>query len=103
MAYKREQKQRAAAKPEPIKIDSLKVLRAHRWQGGNVTFDVEINGVRIYGCRIVDMEDATFVSFPSRKGKDGKYYAYASAVLDDAATESICKQLDDLLDNPAEN
>ena len=31
----------------------------------------------VYGCRIAEGKEGSFISFPSRKGKDGKYYSHA--------------------------
>lgn len=46
----------------------------------NVAFDMEVNGVKIYGCWLKegtgkDGKDFSLVSLPSTKGKDGKYYS----------------------------
>jgi len=39
-------------------------------------FDVEVNGVEVKGMKLVasTKDGSLFVSFPSEKGKDGKYY-----------------------------
>ena len=43
-----------------------------------VYFDVEVYGVKIYGMRVITKSDGEkFISFPSSKGKDGKYYNHA--------------------------
>lgn len=105
MAYQRQKKQRSSEqrKPmEPIKVDVCKVTRARRWQDGNETFDLLLNGVTIYSCRLVDGKNGTFVSFPARKGSDGQYYSHAYAPLDDETVASICQQVDELLDQSAE-
>lgn len=61
--------------------------------------DVIINGVTIYGCRIVDGKKGEFVAFPSHKSeKDDKYYNYAWVDLDDDDTEEIIKQAKKLSD-----
>lgn len=96
MAYQRKKKmdkQKETNKPEPITVDFLKVTRVKRGDNWEI-FDMDLNGVQIYGCRIVDGKNGTFISFPSRRGTDGKYYSHAYAVLDDAAVQSICEQVD---------
>lgn len=77
-------------------VNDLKVLRAKEYQD-NVFMDLEINGVTIYGCRFVEGSKGNFVSFPSHKGKDGKYYNYAYIKLDDAMIQLIDEELDKLL------
>ena len=56
-----------------------------------------LNGLTIYGCRIVEGKNGTFISFPSRKGTDGNYYSHVYAVLDDKTIEDICNQTEALL------
>lgn len=82
---------------EALKIDKLTVTRARRWDDGNETFDMDLNGISIYGCRLVEGKNGLFVSFPARKGNDGKYYSHVYATLDDVTVEAICRQVDDLL------
>lgn len=77
-------------------VNDLKVLRAKEYQD-NIFMDLEINGVTIYGCRFVEGSEGNFVSFPSHKGKDGKYYNYAYIKLDDAMIQLIDEELDKLL------
>lgn len=77
-------------------VNDLKVLRAKEYQD-NVFMDLEINGVTIYGCRFVEGSKGNFVSFPSHKGKDGKYYNYAYIKLDEAMIQLIDEELDKLL------
>ena len=40
-------------------------------------FGLEHNDATIYGCKLIEGSNGIFVSFPSRKGTDGKYYAHA--------------------------
>ena len=81
---------------EKIPVSSVKVIRAKEYK--NTTFfDVEINGVKIYGCRFVEGKNGDFVSFPSYKGSDGMYYSHAYIDLDDAMVALIDEQIDKLL------
>lgn len=43
-------------------------------------FGLEHNGAVIYGCRLVEGTHGIFISYPSRKGNDGKYYSHARFV-----------------------
>jgi DNA-binding cell septation regulator SpoVG len=51
----------------------------------------------IYGCRFVEGKNGDFVSFPSYKGSDGKYYSHAYIKLDEADVMLIDEQIDQLL------
>ena len=79
-----------------IVIFDLKVLRAKEYKE-TVFIDLEVNGVKIYGCRYVEGKNGDFVSFPSYKAKDGKYYSHAYVELDEAAVKLIDEQIDELL------
>lgn len=79
-----------------VAITDLKVLRAKEYKN-TVFLDLEVNGVKIYGCRFVEGKNGDFVSFPSYKGSDGKYYNYAWVDLDEAAISLINEQIDELL------
>lgn len=100
MAYQRKTQdgQKQAQERTPLVVTECKVSRAHRWDDGSETFDLLLNGITIYGCRFANGKNGTFVSFPARKGKDGKYYSHVYAVLDEATIESIGKQFDELIE-----
>ena len=76
---------------------SIQVANVKEWNDDNITFTLIINGVSIYGCRIVEGKNGDFVSFPSRKGNDGKYYSHAFIKLStsdvDTIEELISKEL----------
>lgn len=78
-----------------VEIDA-KVIRANQ-VNDTVYFDVTINGVTIYGCRVVEGSKGDFVSFPSHKGKDGKFYNHAWVKLSDEDTAAIVKQVEEML------
>lgn len=78
-----------------VEIDA-KVIRANQ-VSDTVYFDVTINGVTIYGCRVVEGSKGDFVSFPSHKGKDGKFYNHAWVKLSDEDTAAIVKQVEEML------
>lgn len=82
---------------ESAKSYEIKVTRAHEFDNGNVAFDMEINGVTVYGATMIAGKKGNFVSFPSRKGSDGKYYSHCYAKLSDDDVKNIDKQLDDML------
>lgn len=90
-------KEEKMEKMQPAKIYSCEVLRAKEYKD-TVFFDVNINGVSIYGCRFVEGKNGDFVSFPSYKGNDGKYYSHAYIKLDEATVALIDEQIDKLLE-----
>ena len=73
---------------------TIKVTRAHQFDDGGITFDMEVNEVTIYGCKVATGKNGEFVSFPSRKGKDGKYYSHAYVKLSEDETKEILSQLE---------
>ena len=62
-----------------VSIDA-KVTRANQ-VNDTVFFDVVINGVTIYGCKVIEGKNGDFISFPSHKGKDDKFYPYMIVIL----------------------
>lgn len=73
----------------------IKVTRAKQFDNACM-FDMVVNGVSIYGCRLIEGKKGCFVSFPSRKGKDGKYYSYAYVKLEDQDVQAIIDQISEL-------
>lgn len=97
MSRRTANKEAESAKQEAAKIYSCEVIRAKEYKD-TVFFDVNINGVSIYGCRFVEGKNGDFVSFPSYKGNDGKYYSHAYIKLDEATVSLIDEQIDKLLE-----
>lgn len=66
------------------------------------TASVEIEGIVIKGFKIVKGEYGGFVSWPSQKGKDGKYYDQVYALDGDtrsAVNVCILDEFNDEMDN----
>lgn len=80
---------------EVVNVEA-KVTRANQ-VGETVYFDVVINGVTIYGCKVVEGKNGDFISFPSHKGKDDKYYNYVYIKLSDEQSAGIVKQVEEML------
>lgn len=76
--------------------NEIKVTRGHVFDDGLVAFDMEVNGVSIYNSTLREGKNGQFVSFPSRKGKDGKYYSHVYVKLSDDDVKSIVEQLEAL-------
>ena len=84
-------------KKKDINVEvNAKVVRANQVED-LVFFDVEINGVTIYGCKVVEGKNGDFISFPSHKGKDGKYYNHAYIKLTDEQSKDIISQVENML------
>ena len=69
-----------------------------------VLFDMEINHVTVYGCRVCETRDGSaFVGFPQKKDRDGdRYWSIVYAPLSDAQTADVLKQVSDMLDAESE-
>lgn len=80
---------------------NIKVTRAKELENV-IMFDMEANGVMIYGMayrsgKTKEGKDYTLVSFPSRKGNDGKYYNHVWFKITDEMLSDIEKQIEALI------
>lgn len=51
------------------------VVRSARLVADNcLTFTLRLNGIDLYGMRLVEGEKSTFITASANKGKNGKYY-----------------------------
>ena len=82
-------------KEEAVK-NVIKVTRGHVFDDGSVAFDMEVNGVSIYNSTLREGKNGQFVSFPSRKAKDGKYYSHVYVKLSEEDVLTIVEQLEAL-------
>ena len=88
-----------AKERETIEVISYNIKRAIECSNGAILFDLELNGVCIYGCHnAVSRDGNEFIGFPSRKGNDGKYYSVAWAPLSDEDTADIIEAVNQKLD-----
>lgn len=84
-----------------LQISSHKCLKARTDSKGIVRADVEINGITIYGMAIMANKTSgeAFLSWPSQKGQDGKYYSTCYARLSDSDQEAIIGEIYAWLDS----
>lgn len=92
---------------EAAQVLAIEVLRAKDFtedgkDGCSISFDMKVNGITIYGCwyregKDKKNEDYQLVSFPSKQGKDGKYYNHAYVKLQQSDIDLISKQIESLL------
>lgn len=86
-----EQKER-----EYVEVDSWKVANGRDTQYG-AFLDLTINGITIYGVKVVDGKEGQyedFLAMPSRKGKDEKYYNIVYCPISPADTKLIIEELE---------
>lgn len=83
-----------------LTVSSYSVKRARTIQGGIVMADVEINGLTVYGMKILANRSngEAFLAWPSTKGKDGKYYSVVYARISDGDQEMIITKIYEWLD-----
>ena len=76
------------------KVENLIVVKRAKEFDSCIVFDMIVNDVSIYNCRLIENKEGNmFVSFPSKKGKDGKYYSYAYCKL---TTEDVTNIVDQI-------
>ena len=86
----------------------VKVLRAKDFSNfskkldTNVAFDMEVNGIKVYGCWFKEGTSEnrkyfSLVSLPSQIGKDGKYYSVAWFPISKELTKEIREQIVNML------
>jgi len=81
---------------------NVEVTRAHEFKSGDISFDCTVNGVTLYGLTYINADSKRnikepFISFPSRKGSDGKYYNYCWFKITDELFSAIEKQIEAVL------
>ena len=81
-----------------LKVSSFKVTRAVVLESGSVSFDMELNGISIYGCFVAESkENGDFISFPQRKGSNGKFYSIVWAKLSDDDSKAILQEVERII------
>ena len=90
-----------STKQEFGKIESVEVTRAKSFSWG-VSFTMVLNGVTINNCTVgVTKAGDNFISFPSYKGKDGKWYSYIYFRFSEEDAEKILDMVAEKLGNEA--
>lgn len=84
----------ASKEREYAKVESFIVSNVKEWKENDITFTLTVNGVMIYNCRVVSYKDRDFISFPSRKGSDNKYYNIAYVSLSKEDEEAILGEVE---------
>lgn len=100
MARERQQRKSNTQERQFVKVDSFGIRRANEYdKTGTIFFDLDINGLTVYGCTVAKRktDESEFISFPSRKGADGKYYSIVYAALSQEDQDRIIDAVYDLL------
>lgn len=90
-------------KTESTKVAySVKVIRAKEVKDGTAVFDMEVNGITIYGCWYREYtnkegKDGVMISLPQYKGTDGNYYNHCFFPISKELREEICTQVEQLV------
>lgn len=82
---------------EFVEVTDIEVLKARQFKNGNVSADLKINGITIYGVMVVESRKGDFLSFPQRAGADGKYYSIVWCPLADDIQDDVIKMIEDKL------
>ncbi len=97
------EKAKTENKKATIPVDQIKVTRAHQFDN-SISFDVTLYGtVTIYGCTYRTYkpkdseEEKGIIDFPSKKGKDDKWYKHAYFFVTDEMLASIESQIEALI------
>ena len=75
---------------QPIEVQSVEILRAVPYED-MYFFDMSLNGIRIYGAKLIEGEDGWFIGFPSKKPakKSDKWYNHVWVPLSEDDTAEI--------------
>lgn len=97
---KQQKEAQQAAEREYVKVESFKVEEARDTQYG-VFLDLTINGIKIYGCKVIEGKEGKyddFISFPQRKGtgRDGseRYFSIVWAPISPEDTKKIIAEVE---------
>lgn len=71
----------------------IEVTRAKEIKG-SYAFDMTVNGIKIYGCWLKEGKKGNFISFPSYKGSDDKWYSHVWFEITDELQDEIEKQIE---------
>lgn len=85
------------ASPVDGVVSSFQIKNPKSFDWGT-TFTLVLNGVEIHGCKVGESRDGnSFISMPSYKGKDGKWYSHVYFRFSEKDTDMILQELAALL------
>lgn len=89
-----------------FKVNSLTVLRAKQLKSSGkvsqtIAFDMEVNGIKIYGCYYLAGEkkgkEWSMIKLPEHKGSDDNYYSIVWFPISNDFVELVEEQLNELV------
>lgn len=81
-------------------VIAVKVTRAFAFDNGSVSFDLVVNNQFYFNnMRIVEGKEKDFISFPSYKGKDDKYYSHCWFRIDEELEKQIIELVKEKLNS----
>ena len=83
---------------EVLEVTDWEVLQARETKNGFVFFNLKLNGITIYGCKVIEGKDGDFISFPNYKGTDNRYYSHVYARLDEMLVQEIIAEIEKQLE-----
>ena len=94
MATRKNQTATAPAKKEVSYTYTID--RTFTTDDGTIIFDATVNGIKLYGMRIINGNNGDFVAYPSRKSeKDGKYYKFFYLDMNDEQLDGFIQAVFD--------
>ena len=78
-------------------IFNYEILRVKLNKFNVVNFSMKINDITINNCKVIEGKNGDFISFPSYKGSDGKYYNHVYIKLSDSDLKDILKAVEEKL------
>lgn len=93
-----ERKAKAKEATKGLKNFDVTITRAYELKSGDILFDAIINEITLYGMGVKKSEKGDWISFPSRKGADDKYYKHFWLNLDEKQTDELIQAVFDKLD-----
>lgn len=75
-------------------VESVSVERPRKLNDNLIFFTMELNGVKIFDCKIVKTEERRFVALPTHKGKEDRYYPTVSFRFSDEDQAKIMDMVD---------
>lgn len=79
-----------------FKAEGMKVQNVRRLSEKAVAFSLNGGGLGLYNLRVVDGAKGKFISTPSEKGKDGKYYSVYAVYFDEKTEAAIIKRVEEI-------
>lgn len=81
-----------------VGYEDFKILRCHEFKDGNISFDMKLKGITLYGLTLVwyKKEKRYFIGFPSRKSGDS-YYNHFWFPTDETFTEAVRAEIERML------